>query len=232
MKTASLLAVIGLALGAQNASAQTYGFSCVTDNAASSCADGMASLRMQVSPGVDPHSVDFTFTNFSSSSPSSSITEVYFADGSLLSLASVNGSAGVTFSQVGGASPPDLPGGKNLTPAFVTTAGFAADIGSGSNAKGVENLKPGGVQEFLTVHFILQPGKSFADTIATLDGPLGDGNDLRVGVHVRGFAMPFGATMSESFVNASAVPEPSGTMALGLVAAAGLMLRRRLISSS
>jgi hypothetical protein len=227
MKAFSLLAAIGLALVAQAVSAQTYGFSCVTDNAASSCADGMASLRMQVSAGVDPHSVDFTFTNFSASAPSSSITEVYFADGSLLSLASVSSSAGVTFSQVGSGSPPDLPGGKNLTPAFVTTTGFVADIGSGSNAKGVENLQPGGVQEFVTIHFILQPGKSFADTIAALDGPLGDGNDLRVGVHVRGFAMPFGATMSESFVNASAVPEPSGSLALGLVSAAALLLRRR-----
>jgi hypothetical protein len=42
---------------------------------------------------------------------------------------------------------------------------------------GVENKLDGSVQEF------------------------GDGNDLRVGLHVRGFTMPFGSTLSESFVN-------------------------------
>lgn len=222
-----IVAALAMLAAAQSSFAQTYGFSCVTQNAESSCADGVASLVMNVRPGADPHSVDFTFTNFSASSPSSSITEIYFADGSLLALASVVNPLGVQFSQVGSASPPDLPGGASLSPAFVTSVGFAVDTGAGTNAKGIENLQPGGVQEFTTIHFTLQPGKTYADTLSALDGPLGDGNDLRVGLHVRGFAMPFGSTMSESFVNASAVPEPSGLMAVALVGMGGLFIRRR-----
>lgn len=227
-RTLRLAALAGVLAAAAPAQAQTYGFGCITGNAASSCADGASTLRMGVKPGATPGFVDFTFTNFSASQ--SSITEIYFDDGSLLGISTVTSSgAGVQFTSIGSGSPDNLPGGKALSPPFVTTAGFLVDIGSGGNLKGVENKLDGSIQEFVTISFQLQSGKTYADTIAALEGPLGDGNDLRVGLHVRGYTMPFGSTMSEAFINnVSPVPEPAGWLAVAMVALAGVALRRRI----
>ena len=217
-----------LMASATSAHAQsTYGFDCITNGAGQSCGDGEAGLRMAVAPGSAANSVNFTFTNFSQRN--ASITEIYFDDGTLLALATVNDSgSGVLFSQIGSGNPSNLPGGRSITPNFQTTAGFLVDVGSGGNTRGVENRFDGGVQEFVTINFTLQPGRSYADTIAALNGPLGDGTDLRVGLHVRGFAMPYGGTMSESFVNLSSpIPEPDSVAMLAVfLAAAGWMKRR------
>jgi hypothetical protein len=227
--TLSRIAIAAALLAcAASAQAQSYGFSCVTNNAAASCADGVAHLSMNVRPGADPNSVAFTFTNFSSGSPSSSVTDIYFADSSVLAGAVVTNGSGVQISQVGGASPSNMPGASSLATPFVTTSGFAIDFSSGSTAAGIENLSVGGTQEFVTINFALKSGKTYADMLGALDGPLGDGNDLRVGLYVRGFAMPYGSTLSESFVNASAVPEPGGTWALSLVAACAVVMRRQI----
>lgn len=222
------VSVFVLLAPATNAHAQsTYGFDCITNGAGQSCGDGEASLRMAVAPGSAANSVNFTFTNFSQRS--SSITEVYFDDGTLLALATVNDSgSGVLFSQIGSANPSNLPGGNSMSPRFQTTAGFLVDVGSGGNTRGVQNQLDGGVQEFVTINFTLQPGRSYADTIAALNGPLGDGNDLRVGLHVRGFAMPYGSSMSESFVNLSSpIPEPDSVAMLAMFLFAAGWLKRR-----
>jgi hypothetical protein len=210
--------VLGSAFIALPAQAQStsFGFDCITNSAPQSCADGEARLNMVVAPGAG-NSVDFTFTNLSALD--SSITEIYFDDGTLLALATVSDSGpGVTFSQIGSASPGNLPGGNGITPKFETTAGFVIDTGSGGNTRGVENkLDVGGVQEFVTINFTLQPGRTYNDTLTALTGPLGDGLDLRVGLHVRGFALPggYGSSVSESFVNlASPIPEPHALAAL------------------
>lgn len=209
----------GLAGGAQ---AADYAFACITNNSAAACADGAANLSMDVTDAGGGW-VDFTFRNLSALG--SAVTEIYFDDGTLLGIAALfDSGSGVTFSQVGSAAPPNLPGGEQVDPPFQVTQGFAADTGSGGNAKGVENKLDGGVQEFVTVRFELLGGQTFADTLAALNGPLGDGSDLRVGLHVRGFA---GAS-SEAFVNAMPVPEPGNwSLMLSGLAAAGLMVRRR-----
>jgi hypothetical protein len=216
------------------AAAAQYSFSCISGNNPLSCADGVSRLQMDVtsagttSTGV--HQVDFTFRNLSALG--SSITEIYFDDGSLLGIASVNDSGpGVTFTQIGSSQPPDLPSGNAITPTFDVTAGFAVDTGDKGNTKGVENkLDSGSTQEFVTIRFDLINGTTFNDTLNALGGPLGDGFDLRVGLHVRGFNLGGGIDESESFVNlpnmTSPIPEP-GQWALLLSGLTLLAARRR-----
>jgi hypothetical protein len=225
---AAVAAAMVLLGSAAPARAQSlYGFDCITNSAGPSCADGESTLRMSVAPGSTANSVDFTFTNFSDLG--SSVTEIYFDDGTLLGLASVTDSgAGVQFSQIGSGNPSNLPGGNSVTPGFQTTAGFLIDVGSGGNTRGVEDRLDGGVQEFVRINFTLQPGRSYADTLTALNGPLGDGLDLRVGLHVRGFALPYGSGISESFINlASPIPESDALVLFGAGLFALVRLRRR-----
>jgi hypothetical protein len=236
MSTSSLLRIAAaaaasmalLALAPTSVRAQSvFGFDCITNSAPQSCADGETALRVNVAPGAG-NSVNFTFTNLSSAD--SSVTEIYFDDGTLLALATVTDSGpGVLFSQIGSASPGNLPGGNSVTPNFQTTAGFVIDTGSGGNTRGVENkLDLGGVQEFVTINFTLQPGKSYNDTLAALTGQLGDGNDLRFGLHVRGFSLPYGSGVSESFINLSSpIPEPGSIGMLAALLGSAMWLRRR-----
>lgn len=215
MVTAAIMAGAGF-----SARAATYSFKCLTNSNAGNCGDGEASLSMSITD-AGAGRVDFKFTN--NSLVNSSITEIYFDDGTLLGIASVTDSgAGVVFSQIGTANPANLPGAANVTPSFQATQGFVVDTGNGGPSKGVEHKLDSGVWEFVTIRFNLINGKSFADTLNAMNGPLGDGNDLRVGLHVKSFS----GGGSESFI--SAVPEPAGfvfpALGLGLL---GAMTRAR-----
>jgi hypothetical protein len=186
-----------------SAQAVSFGFGCITNTSAVNCATGSAQLTVDVTAGPGSQ---VTFSFYNTGANASSIADVYFDDGSLLSIASlvdaddgVGGSAGVDFSP--GASPPNLPGGASI--GFVTTAGFSADSDPPVQPNGVN---PG---EYLRIIFNLQGGQSFADVINELNN-----GTLRIGIHVQGF----GDGGSESFVN---VPEP-GTLALLGFALAGL----------
>lgn len=206
-----------------SAHAASYSFSCISTGAAAACADGVSKLTMDVNAGTGG-SVNFTFKNFSALG--SSITEIYFDDGTLLGISSLASSGtGVVFSNIGSANPGNLPGGNSVAPAFNVTAGFLVDTGNGGPTKGVENKLDGGAQEFVTINFSLINGKSFNDTIAALNGPLGDGNDLRVGLHVKSFGVSVGGT-SASFI--SAVPEPTSVaMLLSGLGLLGSVVRRK-----
>ena len=199
---------------------RTFGFFDITNSSAINKTIGEAQLFVDVS-NPEGNNVLFTFRNIGASA--SSICDVYFDDGTLLSLASVTNGPGVRFTQaeISKVSPPDLPGGNNITPPFHVTGLFKADSDPPVQPNGVN---PG---EYLGILFTLQPGLEFTDTLAAL----ADGS-LRIGIHVQGFANGG----NESFVNnPSFVPSSSGApvpptallLGSGLVGLGLLAWRRR-----
>lgn len=149
--------------------------------------------------------VAFTFTNHIGIA--SSITDVYFDDGTLLGISSLSMSPGVAFNTP--ATPGNLPGGNLANPPFVTTEDFSADSDSPVKPEGVN-----AVGEWLTITFDLISGKTFTETISALT----DGS-LRVGLHVQAIGTVGG---SDSYINNSfPIPAPAavllGVIGIGLV---------------
>jgi hypothetical protein len=193
MRLLKLAIALGSSLVVAAAShAVSFGFQNITNTTNSI---GPGQLMVDVNPGPGG-TVSFLFTNLGPIA--SSITDVYFDDGTLLGIATINNGAGVNYSA--GASPPNLPGGNLLAVPFVTTAGFSADSNPPAQPNGVN---PG---EQLEILFNLLSGQTFADTIAALQqgltNPAAPGS-LRIGIHVQAIG-PTGD--SDSFVN---VPEPN-----------------------
>lgn len=194
------LGTAGMAV-APSASALTLNFSCITNNNATDCATAEAQLSVTLSD-LGGGQVLFSFAN--AGPGASSITDVYFDDGTLLGIAGLIdaddnalgpfGDAGVDFTQ--GAAPPELPGGNTI--GFVTTAGFLADSDPPAQPNGVNPL------ETLGVVFNLAGGGTYADILAEIAS-----GELRIGIHVQGFA----GGGSESLVN---VPEPGSALLIGL----------------
>jgi len=199
---AALLASVlglGLALGIPApARALTLGFECLTGNNAADCLIGETQLSVEVSDqggGL----VRFHFRN--SGPQASSISEIYFDDGSLLALSVVTDGPGVDFEP--DANPPNLPGGQMAVPPFQVTEGFLAEAVPSPAKNGV------GPSEWVKIDFTLQGGQTLDHVIAELTS-----GELRIGIHVIAFA----SGGSESFLNAP-VPEP----ATGLLLGAGLL---------
>jgi len=206
-------------------STYSYSFVGVTNTSSANTASGVASLAVEVidlgySSERQTDQVAFKFTNASSSS----LTDVYFDDGTLLGIASITDSGNdVAFSDQG-VAPPSLPGGENLNPDFITTAGFSAD----SNPPVILNGVTSG--EWLTIIFDLKSGQTYASVLNALALPNNGGTgDLRIGLHVQSFSNGG----SESFVNspdgvASPVPEAQTTaMMLAGLGLVGFMNARR-----
>ena len=205
LPTATLLAAV-VAMPAQ---AVSLGFDCITGNLAGDCAIGEAQLSVDI---TDPGSNQVLFTFNNVGADASSIADVYFDDGTLLGIASIdNSDAGVSFSQL--ASPPNLPGANNASPPFVTTAGFSADSNPPVQPNGVN---PG---ETLGILFDLQNGGVFPDVVSELTSGM-----LRIGIHVQGYD----TGGSESFVN-NPVPVPAAVWLFGsgLLGLVGIARRKK-----
>ena len=216
---AALLLVAALAAPA---AADTYSFNLITGNGSfGEAVESQFAVQVTDATDVNGAKVAFKFTN--TAVLAASITDIYFDDGTLLGISAITDSgAGVEFANP--ATPGDLPGGNALDPDFQTTAGFSLD----SSAPGVSANGVNAAGEFVTVTFNLINGKTFADTIAALNG----GVDLRIGIHVQ--ALPDGE--SNSYVNtppggpgpgSTPVPLPGvASAALALMAGLGLTRRR------
>ena len=189
----------------------TYPFYCITNNSLIDAAIGEAQMFVDVS---DPGGGQVLFTFRNEGPEASSITDVYFDDGTLLGIYSIINTAGdVEFSQ--GASPHELPSGGNLSPPFVTTVGFLADSDPPVQPLGVN---PG---ESLGIIFDLDTGYTYSDVLYALSIPEDVDDGLRIGIRVQGFD----SGGSESFVN---IPAPGAILLGGIgVVLVGLLRRRR-----
>lgn len=199
--------------GSASARADLYGFTGLSANNVADVAIAEAQLFVEVT-AEGATQVKFRFYN--TGPAASSITDVYFDDGTLLGIASIVNGSGVDFSQ--GASPGDLPGGNLASPAFEATAGFTADSDAPTQPNGVN---PG---EEVSIIFNLQGGGTFADVIAELTS-----GELRIGIHVQGFA----TGGSESLINGPPgtppIPAP-GAFALAALGFGAIgAIRRRLV---
>jgi len=209
----AFLTVLMFVLAAAPAGADTFGFYNITANDLGDAAIGEAQLFVDVTDNGSDQ-VLFTFTN--TDIEACSIADVYFADGSLLEIATITSSTGVSFSEL--ADPGELPGGNDIDPAFVTTEGFSADSDAPPSHNGVDNP-----DEWLGIVFNLQDSQTFEDVL----DQLGTG-ELRIGIHVQGFDNSEG---SESFVNNDTpVPIPASVLLLGsgLIGLVGFRRKKRI----
>ena len=192
MKRISIAITVLILLASSSLYAIPFGFTSITNNSATNAATGQAQLVVDVTDAGNDQ-VLFTFLN--NGPLASSICDVYFDNGPLLSIAGIiNTPDTVDFSL--GASPSNLPGGNTV--GFVSS--FSADSNTPTALKGVN---PG---ESLGILFNLMGEKTFSDVMASLNS-----GDLMIGINVQAF----GDEGSESFVN-TPVPEPATLLLLGI----------------
>lgn len=210
------LVISACTVASASAATTSYSFNCITNTNAANCGIGHAQFFLDISDTANASQVLFEFRNVGAAL--SSITDVYFDDGTLLGIAQVFNGAGVSFTPP--ATPGNLPGANNINPAFQTTAGFSADSDSPVPKNGVN---PG---EKLGILFNLKSGQSFSDVLNAMI-IAGGTNGLRVGVHAQSLGSNGG---SESFVNTvSMVPEASQwlMMLVGISVVATRAMRRQ-----
>jgi len=210
------LSMLGVLLMAYPAQATLYGFYGITNTSETNTDIGEAQLFVDVLNGNGQ--ARFRFWNVGLST--CSITDVYFDDGTLLTLDSIvdadegGGHSGVDFSV--NASPGNLPSGGEPGIDFYADEGFTADSDSPPPAWGVQNSDPG--DEWLEIQFSLNADGTLQDVLDELS----DGS-LRIGIHVQAFD----AGGSESFINNPyPVPEP-GSISLLALGGLGLLRTRR-----
>ncbi len=214
--------ILSIILAEPASAGYQYGFSRISSN---SPIDVASQFLVEVdNTGVAANQVWFKFTN--NVGIASSITDVYFDDGTLLSMVGslMTSSAGVIYDSA--AKPDNLPGGTVIN--FETTGGFSADSNAPRLANGVNTNT-----EWLKIVFNLQTGLTLTDTIAALqwglDNPGSTASGLRIGLHVQGIDNDD----SDSFVNGglvfgenNAVPEPASVLVWMSLGAACIVCRR------
>ncbi len=180
-----------------------YKFNLFTNNTAY-CND--LNINMEVSD-AGLNNVDFTFHNISQIE--SSIANIYFEDGSLLSIAEILEGPGTKFGD--NPKPSNLPSAQNLIAPFKSVTEFSIGAISPKSKNGINP------SERLTIRFDLKTGSSYQSIISELSSC-----DLRVGLHIIG--LPEGSESAVNDPRPIEIPEPA---AMGILAIGGLMLRMK-----
>jgi len=193
----TLIVVLLLLVFVGTTRADRYGFACISNNSSIDAAIGESQLFVEVTDaGLSGGNYQALFTFRNEGLDPCSIVNIYFDDGTLLGIASIDDShPNVDFGLL--ADPSNLPSANSISPPFVTTAGFSADSESPKPHNGVN---PG---EFVGITFDLKDNGTFADVI----NELADGR-LRIGIHAQGFGND--GEGSESFV--TVVPAPAAVV--------------------
>jgi len=199
MFTALIMAVLAVS----SAHAVIYDFEVFTANGMYSAdLDGM---YVEVTNGVG--TVDFTFYN--GAAVQSTISRIFFDDGSLFGVDSITNSPGyTTFSTPRTLG--ELPAGELLDPPFDADREFNTGANAPPPAKGINEGDL--VNEWVIVTFELINGGTLEDVIAELNSGV-----LRIGIHIT-------ALSDNSSESAILVPEPA---TVGLLGLGGLLLMRR-----
>ena len=196
--------------------AQAISFTCVRNDgfSESECQVG----ETQFSATLSDLGGGQALLTFANSGPQPSIiADVYIDDdaSAIAGIASIQNGAGTDFSV--GATPPNLPGGNDVSPTF--SASFSADANppTGTNGNGVDPNE--------SVGLVLNLGNGV--TFAALEGAIETGG-VRLGIHGQGLGTSGG---SESFVNGGggdgAVPEPTAALLFGFGAVTVALRNRR-----
>lgn len=235
----AMCAVMGVFVSTLQAEvSMTFQFEAITSN--DPCGTAMEAGENQLSMEVfnSGNHVKFLFKN--EGPIASSITGVWFDDGSLLGIeriidsetigdgdpCTIDGHIDVDFEPDGNQN---LPGGSTMEYPFVAIKAYTIKSDQPPPANGVESSDPCSAPEYqnqwLQIEFELEGGQTLADVLAELT--TGDPYaTLRVGLHVQSFDTPFGS--SESFVNLPVVvPEPMSICLFGLGSLALLRKRRK-----
>ena len=220
IKSLGLAAITIFAVSA-NAAPITVNFERITNNNVEDVASqlqtniygqGDAFSTYGLTIGVDQ--ALFTWTN--TAVINSNITEVFIDDGTIVGQSAVYDSlalTGVGYTEFNGdtvdgttTNPGNLPGGSSISPAFVATSAYSADVANGNPIKGINSA-----DDTLGIVYDMLLGID----MASVQTALNDGT-LRIGMHVRSIGTAGG---SDSFVNVTTVPEPSSLalLALGII---------------
>ena len=181
---------------------------------------------------VDDGQVRFRISNISTGG-ASSIAGIYFDDGALLQIASVQNSTGVLFvedSIDNPGQPRELPGANLLTPHFETSFNPTDYTGKKNAFYAMADSDPPvywngvGNSEHVDIIYNLTPGQSVADVIAAMTlGAMATTEIpgmLRVGIHIQN------ATTDGESVSAVSVPAPAAVV-LGLIGLGALGVWKR-----
>ncbi len=210
MRNALAALLVSAVAATASADPVSFGFFRISSNSSTNIASQLEVIVDDWIVDGESNGVCFEFLNHVG--VDSSITDVYFDDGTLLDLSEVEGSTGVLFSVP--ANPADLPGAQNI--GFTVTQAWSADADAGQG--GVMAHGVNASTEWLKVYFTLQNGQTYQDTIRALR----DGS-LRIGIHAQSIGND---GESDGFANLL-IPVPGASLlgALGL-AVAGFVMRR------